>query len=177
MHTDTCTHADIHMHTHKHTHICMHTSTCACTFTFTHTHTHTHCWVQLLSKRKVYLNQTPWHNTAHTHGKKRLEEGEEGTKDWTCNTADARNGKSASHTSHWSWQNTLTATQLVSLRSWTNSMIRQEVAKLIPNYYILEWFCLMPVHTCVAECTWNVGLWGASCFGGCTCGGVYVPCI
>ena len=43
-----------------------------------------------------------------------------------------------------------------------------------------NWFCLMPVHTCVANCAWNVGYicyWGASFLWGCSSGGVYIPCI
>ena len=45
---------------------------------------------------------------------------------------------------------------------------------------IKNWFCFMPVHTCVAECAWNVGYiyhWGASFFWGCTSDWGYVPCI
>ena len=46
----------------------------------------------------------------------------------------------------------------------------------------INWFCLMPVHTCVAECVCNVekGEGGHPflfCLWGYTSGGVYVPCI
>ena len=68
---------------------------------------------------------------------------------------------------------------VLSATCWAKHVLRNVFCPTGNMIWNINWFCRMPVHTCVAECVWNGGYichWG-HLFWGCTFNGVYVPCI